>query len=403
MKKCIAVLTSFIVALVFLMGTTPGFCSEKNPYKLGIVLDLTGRAASLGIPQKRVYQMLTKEINEQGGINGRPLELKIYDAESRPSKAVVNTKSLINVDDAIACLGYTSSGTTMASIPAATTGKTVLFSTASSEKIWNPTKDWVFNTTPSQEYASTPFLVDNLVDRGSSKIAFVYIDTKYGQTGKETFERVVKNNDKVESALIEDYAPGSTDLNPQVTHVRKSGADGLIICGYVGDSAKMLKTARDQGVDFPINCEYAIVSPEFIDLAGDYGEGVVTTSLKTLVAPDLPDSDVQKDVCMELYEKYTNKYGEFSLYAGHAWDAMNITLKALRQIDPSLDPGNETELKKIRTRLRDNIEQIDRYVGQNGVYDYSPDNHNGLSPGCYVLVTVKDGKWRLYEKVKQDL
>jgi branched-chain amino acid transport system substrate-binding protein len=362
-------------------------------------VDVTGRAAGLGIPEERVYRMKAEDFNKAGGVNGRELKLIVLDNESKPAKAVLNTKKLIEVDKVIAILGYSTSGSTLASVETAMAGETVLFSNAASEKIWRPTKKWIFNVVPRQKDACTPILVDNLIKQGSKKIAYIYIDTAYGQTGKETFEWVCENKG-IKAATIEKYTPGTTDVSPQITHIKTSGADGLIICGYMGDTAMVLKTARDLGITFPIVSEYAVVGPEFIKLTGEYGEGIVSTSLKTLVAHDLAEDDIQKKIALELYDRYTKKYGTFSLYSGHAWDALTLTKMALQKVDPKLDPANDQDLKKIRAQLRDNIENLKNVVGQNGVFNYSPDNHNGLPYGCYVPVVINNGKWRLLEKVE---
>ena len=124
----------------------------------------------------------------------------------------------------------------------------------------------------------------------------------------------------IKPAAIEKYAPGSTDVGPQIVHIKTAGVDGLLVTGQMADTVMVIKNARDQGFTGPIVSDYAIVGPEFIQLAGKNAEGIVTTSLKALVAPDLPASDPQKKVAMDLYNKYTKLYGPFSLYAGHTWD-----------------------------------------------------------------------------------
>jgi len=189
----------------------------------------------------------------------------------------------------------------------------------------------------------------------------------------------------------------STDVGPQITHIKAAGADGLLITGQMADTVMVIKNARDMGFTGPIVADYSIVGPEFIDLAGKYGEGIVTTSIKTLVAPDLPDNDPQKKVTMDLYTRYTKQYGAFSLYAGHGWDEVYLLVTALKKVDPKLDPGKDADLVKIRAQIRDNLETIKGFVGQNGIFNYSPDNHNGLGPNCYVPVVVEGGKWRLYK------
>jgi branched-chain amino acid transport system substrate-binding protein len=249
---------------------------------------------------------------------------------------------------------------------------------------------------PRQWEASIPILIDVLQQKGSKKIAYIYIDTTYGQTGRETFDRAVKEM-KFTPAIIEKYAPGSTDVGPQITHIKVADADGILITGNLADTVMVIKNARDMGFTGPIVSDYAIVGPEFIQLGGKYVEGIVTTSLKALVATELPDSDPQKKVAMELYNKYMKQYGAFSLYAGHMWDEIYMIAEALKKVDPNLDPTKEADLVKIRSQLRDNLEQIKGFVGQNGIFNYTPDNHNGLGPKCYVPVVVENGKWKLYK------
>lgn len=398
MKKSIFVAAALFV-IAGMLFLAPVSEAKKAPYIIGVALELTGRAAGLGIPAERVYKMKADDFNKSGGVNGRELKLVYLDNESKPAKAVLNAKKLIEVDKAVALMGFITSGAALATAGTAADGETVLFANASSEKIWNPTKKWVFNVVPRQKDACTPILVDNLLGRGAKKLAYIYIDTAYGQTGKETFEWVMKEKG-MKLAIIEKYAPGTTDVSPQITHIKTSGADGLILCGYMGDTAMVLKSARDLGIKFPIVSEYAVVGPEFIKLAGKYGEGVISTSLKALVASDLPDNDIQKKIAMELYDRYTKKYGTFALYGGHAWDALSMTKMALEKVDPNLDPSNNEDLKKIRAQLRDNIEGLRNVVGQNGVFNYSPYNHNGLPYGCYVPVVIENGKWHLAETTK---
>jgi branched-chain amino acid transport system substrate-binding protein len=224
----------------------------------------------------------------------------------------------------------------------------------------------------------------------------MYIDNAMGQTGLEALNAYVQKIG-IKPAIIEKYEPAATDVSPQITHVKNSGADGLFIDGLAADGALALKTARELGIKFPINFGYGVVGPEFIKLAGKHGDGVLSTSLRALVAKELPDTDPQKKVAVDLYEKYTKAFGAFSLYAGHGWDSISVSAQALAKVDPNLDPAREGDLKKIRTQLRDAIEGTKNFLGQNGIFNYSPNNHNGLPPGCYVSVVVQSGEWRLYK------
>lgn len=386
-----------IICLVMVMAGSSFAQQKLAPYPIGFVTDLTGRMSDMGIANKRGLEIAVEAVNAAGGVNGRLLKPIIYDGESDPAKSVIHTKRVIDVDKVIITTSYNLSGSTMASIQTAESGKTVLFSASASEKIWIPTKKWVFNVVPRQWEASIPMLIEVLQQRGVKKIAYIYIDSTYGQTGKETFDRAVKEM-KFTPAIVVKYAPGTTDVSPQITHMKAAGADGLLITGNLADTAMVIKNARDMGFTGPIVSDYAIVGPEFINLGGKYVEGIVTTSLKALVAPELPADDPQKKVAMALHNEYIKRHGAFSLYAGHMWDQIYLIVEALKKVDPKLDPTKDTDLVKIRAQLRDNLEQIKGFVGQNGIFNYSPDNHNGLPPRCYVPVVVENGKWTLYKK-----
>jgi len=397
MKRVFVGMVLVIVGLI-LLATSNSFAQQKlPPYTIGMVTDLTGRMSDMGIANKRGMEIAVEAVNAAGGINGRQLKVVLYDGESDPAKSVIHTKKLIDVDKAIILTSYNLSGSTMASIQTAESGKTVLLSASASERIWIPTKKWIFNVVPRQWEASIPMLIEVLQQKGAKKIAYIYIDSTYGQTGKETFDRAVKEM-KFTPAIIDKYAPGTTDVAPQITHIKAAGADGILITGNLADTVMVIKNARDMGFTGPIVSDYAIVGPEFINLGGKYVEGIVTTSLKALVAPELPANDPQKKVAMALYSEYIKRHGSFSLYAGHMWDEIYLIVEALKKVDPKLDPTKEADLVTIRAQLRDNLEQIKGFVGQNGIFNYSPENHNGLPPRCYVPVVVEGGKWRLYKK-----
>lgn len=390
----------FLIVLAIVLGVVtvagPSFAQKPAPYVIGVVLDMTGRQSNLGVGCKRGMDIAVDEINKAGGVNGRQLQIVLLDGESDPAKAVIHTKRLIDVDKAALLAGYTATSSTMASMQTAEGGKTPLIASSPIVAVGPAVKKWVFTVTPRQKEASLPTLLEAMMQKGAKKIAYLYIDNVYGQTGLKVMEETAKEMN-VSLAVVEKYAVGSTDLGPQITHIKTAGADGLIITGNVPDTTMAIKNARELGFTAPIFADYAVVSPEFIELAGKYGDGIVSTSLKTLVAPDLPANDVQKKVCMDLYNKYIKVHGAFSLYAGHTWDQMFMIAAALKKLDPKLDPSKPDDLVKIREQVRDNYENTKGFVGQNGVFNLSATNHNGLPPKCYVPVVIEQGKWRLYK------
>jgi branched-chain amino acid transport system substrate-binding protein len=394
MKKSLFIAMMICLGFLFIFSST-GLAGNPAPYVLGFTPEITGRRAELGIAYKRGALIALDKVNAAGGISGRQLKAIFYDGQSQPVVCVKNTKRIINVDKAVACMGYTSVGGSLASIQTATDGKTLLFSGGPAIVTGAATKKWLFTVVPDQRIASVPILIKNLLDRGVKKVAYIYVDTAYGKLGVGAIKAACEKL-RITPAIMEKYSPQAVDVTPQLAHIKTSGADGLLITGNLADTVKVIKTARELGITYPIVSDYAIVGPEFIKLGGELAEGIVSTSLKALVAFDLPDNDVQKKVSMELYNAYTKKYKTFSLYPGHTWDQVFLIAQALKKVDPKLDPTKDTDLVKIRAQLRDSLETIKGFVGQNGIFSYSATNHIGLEEGCYVKVIVRDGKWRLY-------
>ncbi|MCX6375535.1 MAG: ABC transporter substrate-binding protein, partial [Armatimonadetes bacterium] len=68
---------------------------------------------------------------------------------------------------------------------------------------------------------------------------------------------------------------------------------------------------------------------------------------------------------------------------GHAWDAIQLVVNALKKVGPD------------KAKLRAEIEKTKGMVGISGVFNFSPQEHNGLGKNAFVFVTIKNGEWTL--------
>ena len=107
---------------------------------------------------------------------------------------------------------------------------------------------------------------------------------------------------------------------------------------------------------------------------------------KLMVAETLPSSDPQKKVIGEFVQLYQGVYKydkEFPIntHSGYAWDAIAIVADAMKKAG--------TDPKALRAA----IEQTKGYVGVSGVYNLTPEDHNGLGVDSMVMVQVKNGKF----------
>jgi branched-chain amino acid transport system substrate-binding protein len=85
---------------------------------------------------------------------------------------------------------------------------------------------------------------------------------------------------------------------------------------------------------------------------------------------------------MEYRKAYSAKYFEpVSSFGGHAWDALNLVVQALKAVGCD------------HAKIRDHIENTKGFVGQHGVFSFSPDDHNGLTKEAFQMIVVKNGAW----------
>jgi branched-chain amino acid transport system substrate-binding protein len=98
----------------------------------------------------------------------------------------------------------------------------------------------------------------------------------------------------------------------------------------------------------------------------------------------LPEDHPQKAVTMQYMKDYTAKYNEpLSSFGGHAWDAIQLVAGALKAVGAD------------KAKIRDYLENKKNFVGQHGVFNFSADDHNGLTKESFQMVVVKNGDWAL--------
>lgn len=359
-----------------------------EPYKLGLYFSVTGPAASLGVPERDTAMMLIEQINAKGGVPGpdgksHPIEATFEDDQSKPDEAVLIVKKFIEQDKVPLIVGGTGSPTSMAVIDTVTEAKIPFISNAAANAIIEPVAErhWIFKTAQT----SLPVVQvqgDWLKANGITKVASLGVNNAFGADSIAALKQVAADQG-LEIVYEGTFEPGDTDFSAQLTQIAGSGAEALIVHATPAEGAPLTVQFRDMGLDIPILHNHGIGNPTFIELAGDAAEGVLFPIGKLLVAEKLPDTDPQKKVLMQYideYGKYTNGTRP-STFGGHAYDALELAFMTLQKAGP--DPA----------AIRDALESVQNYVGISGVFNLSPEDHNGISKESLVLVQIKDGGW----------
>ncbi len=378
--------TLFFAALMLILalGITPA--SAKDTIKVGAILAVTGPASFLGAPEARTLEMMTEDINKKGGVMGKKIELIVKDSGASPEKALSFAKQLIEEDKVLAIIGPSTSGETMKIKGVAEEGKTILLSCAAAEVIVNPVAKYVFKTPQKDSYAVIK-IFEQMKKMGISKIGVLSSNTGFGKAGKEQIEKLAPEY-SIQIVSNEVYDKAATDLTAEVTKVKASGAQAFLNWSIEPAQSIVIKNARQIGFKGPIFQSHGFGNIKYAEAAGPAAEGVIFPAGRLLVADVLTKSSLQKMVLMEYKKKYETKFKEdASTFGGHAYDAMMVLVKAI-------DKARSTNPEAVRNAM----ENLKGLVGTGGVFNFSPEDHNGLSIDSFEMLTVKNGKFALFNE-----
>lgn len=199
-----------------------------DTYKIGVILPLTGDAASYGEPAQQIYQMAVDEINTAGGINGKPMQLIVEDGKCDGQDAASAAQKLINVDQVQVIVGGFCSGESLAAEPIAAQAKVALFSPGSSSPKLTGISPYFARNYPSDS-AQGKVLADIAYnDKGWKNIAFIQEQTDYAAGIESAFSTEFE---KLGGKIIDDqqFPTETTDFRSIVSKVQSENPDALFV------------------------------------------------------------------------------------------------------------------------------------------------------------------------------
>jgi branched-chain amino acid transport system substrate-binding protein len=331
---------------------------ENEPITIGAVLPLTGEAAHWGIPPRHAAEFAIEEINAAGGTGGRTLKLALEDDRCRPADGVAAFNRIMAAATPPVVLGAVCSGVTLAMAPLAVQSKTVLISPAStSPKITNA-GDFIFRVIPSAGLRGR-LLADYLYnDKGLRNVAALYINNEGGIGGRDTFAAPFT---QLGGAVVveESYAQGTTDIRAQLTRIKASNADGVVVGSYPSDTVLVLQQARELRLRQPLFFQTeAVENPDVLREAGEAANGAVYI----LSAP--ASGEAPKKFAAAYAAKFGNRP---ELFAAEAYDIVRLVAGAIAA-------GKDRPVSGVS--IRDALRQTRGYAGASGTITF--DEHGDV-------------------------
>ena len=375
----------FLSFFVLLCLTGGAFAAE--PILIGGIFAESGPTAEIGTATRLVAEMTLKQINDKGGILGRPLKMIAYDTQSTPEVALRMTRQLVESDGVLALIGPTSTGEGMAVKKYTEEQKIPTIMTVGGDAIVAGGKygpfDWTFKV-PQRTNTAVEKIYAHLKAHNLTKVALLTAKDPFGQDGSNALNALAQANG-ITIVSEENIDSKGTDFSAEAFKVVMAKPQAVVIWTIGPAAAIAAKNFSALPGDKPLLVEsHGIAGANFLKLAGENAEGVVMPATKLMIADALPAGDPQKEVIATFVKNYTDQglQAKFPMntHSGYAADALTLLVEGLKKAG-----------KPEREPLRDALQNLKGVVGVSGVFNTTPQDHNGLATDSMVMVTVKGG------------
>ena len=384
-KSAYTIISLFMIFLISLVAIdcTDSAAAEMEPIKIGALLPLSGPAAATATGMKYLMLQAMYDINEGGGVIGRPIEVIILDDELKVDKATTLARKLISEDKVVALIGGMASAEGLAIAAVAQELKVPMVGMGMADKGASPINPYGFVYLCLNYYAVRSML-DRIHTVGHTQIGYYYTDTAWGTGGLSTLEGLLKQPRFKDLKLVakEGTPLGATEVSLQVMKLKSAGAQSVIILNYDTESAAFYRAINAMGW-----------KPHTISVIG-----AVSAVLGILPADQVAGAEAvdwfaaeNNPAVQDLIARGKKRFPEWDerqgmSYVGH--DEVWMVCEAIKR-SGSTDP-------KV---IRDTLEKIKDWhapsIGMPGsVGGYGPDDHAFMTGGT-IKVVKPDGSLEL--------
>ena len=388
MRKFALLFCCIVIALLGSVGCAAG--GGTDTYKIGFIASQTGPYTVLGVPALEGAQLVVKQINDAGGVNGKMLELVLYDDKGTATDTALAAQKLIEIDQVPTLACITATGLSHGMVPILNENETPGLIMSGTGLINDQLGEWAFKPT-SSEKDYIPLPLDYLKDDvGVTNFAGMIENSGYGEGG-EHYLGLVAPQMGMEMVELQHYLPAATDMTPQLANIKASNAEAIFIWGSGPAGALVVKQAREMGITLPIVTTPAQASSGYMESFGDFYEmdpSLVSIDSKLTMWQQLPDGDPDKLLCKDFDEAFVAEYGRHPAM----WEAIGAQFivfiaDGLERANPDL-----SDITAARAQVRDAFEQTENLSLFMGTHTMSPDDHYGRVVHKEVLVTYADGQ-----------
>jgi branched-chain amino acid transport system substrate-binding protein len=290
--------------------------------KVGFNVPLTGFAAADGESALNGAKLAVKQANSKGGIDGKQIELVVYDDQASPKEAVPIANRLIEKDGVKVAVSGSYSGSTRAAAGVFQAAGIPYISAYAIHPEITRAGEYVFRTSFMGEVqgGAGALLIGQTMQL--KRVVIITLKNDFGKSLAAGFKAEAANFG-IEIINEYDYSIKDRQFGPIVAKVRADKPDAIYASGYFFTAGPLVNQLRSGGVTVPVIGQEGYDSEQFIKIAGAASEGVIiTTSL------DRDSNSPETRSFITEYEKLTGNKVDMVAASGHT--ALKVVIAALR-------------------------------------------------------------------------
>lgn len=369
-----------LAGLLAVAATGPAHSQDTKSLKIGLLLSLSGPAAAFGIPERDAVQILVDDINKSGGVNGRKVELSIFDDTTNPTEAARGATKLIRDDAVVAIIGSSTGSGSLAASPIAAREKIPMLmpnatiSVTAREAAQFP---FVFRTM-TNDLVNTKKQFDVAVAGGAKKIAIFYQEDAYGKDSADYVKKLAEEA-KITITGTASAPLKAIEVAAQATKLRSEGAEAVLMhVTAPALGAAFVRASQQVGLNVPIWGGMGLGQKAFLEASGAAGNGV-----RLVVFGNWDDPSPRQA-----------KLGDILRNAGKPAVGFGEMLSS-NGLLAIVEAAKRMKGDITGPLLRDELERLCKVTTySDGELCYSKDDHDGWSGDALTVVEIRDGAFK---------
>ncbi len=275
---------------------------------------------------KNAVQLAVEQINENGGIDGKKIELIFEDDNSSAEEAATAMNKLVNIDNVDYIISAQGSGATSAIAPVAQNNKRILMVVLGSAPGITKTGDYIFRSMVSDIYQAVKMNEFINGDSTINKVAGLYVNDAYGVGIKN----IINKNDKIEIVANEMFESGASDFKTQLLKIKESNPDVLMLVAHKNEYPLILKQIKELRLQTKIIASETFKDENILVESGLASEGIYALFM------------IESTDYVNFNEEYKERFNENpSGFSKYAYDGAMALIKAIQETESTEEAKNK--------------------------------------------------------------